>query len=76
MKYLKHINELYTNDSISLSERDVVSITNSLIKNYPHYVKDGLNHINIINFDFHKMVDDYSKVRSRPDMIILKNLKS
>jgi len=69
MKYLKHINELYTNDNINLSERDVTNISNSLRKNYPSYVKHGLNDINITTFDFHKIVDSYSKIRSNPDNI-------
>lgn len=69
MKYLKHINELYNNDSINLSERDIVNISNSLRKNYSSYAKDGLNDINITTFDFHKIVDSYSKIRSNPDNI-------
>ena len=69
MKYLKHINELYTNDNINLSERDMINISNSLRKNYSSYAKDGLNDINITTFDFHKMVDSYSKIRSNPDNI-------
>ena len=69
MKYLKHINELYTNDNINLSERDVTNISKFLRKNYPSYVKHGLNDINITTFDFHKIVDSYSKIRSNPDNI-------
>jgi len=69
MKYLKHINELYTNDGINLSERDMINISSSLRKNYSFYTKDGLNDVNIITFDFHKIVDNYSKIRSNPDNI-------